>query len=288
MTVKKVGFSKMYMVPPSVWELVKQCVNEHEQKTLESINTPKNTLENENITSQTIQHLSKRDITPLSKSVSKKVTEDSNTSTSINPTSLLQSQDMLQLTSDHNATKNIPDTQINSPNETFSSSNESNISLSQHSLPAEISYMNSPKSQEISRLDTFDNFKPMKSSTPHNSFHNVSQPDPIQSKTSSFADSQAIIPVKTFPNCNSPIKTRMKTGAISKKTSHNNKFKCDYCNKYLSRKWNLKKHILMVHKLKTSPNSIKRVNPVLKRKSSLHLNKRNNKQLDYDRWNLNE
>lgn len=68
MASRKSGYSKMYMIPPSVWELVKNCVDELEMKRLEGLNkdpsigvvrTP-----GENI----ISNISTRDISPLDKS----------------------------------------------------------------------------------------------------------------------------------------------------------------------------------------------------------------------------
>lgn len=64
MNSKKVGYSRMYMVTPSIWELVKKCVNEHEQKLLDNLN--KDTSEiRQHSTSSIIHNISSKDVTPL-------------------------------------------------------------------------------------------------------------------------------------------------------------------------------------------------------------------------------
>ena len=344
MASKKIGFSKMYMVPPSVWELVKKCVNEHEQKNLENLNKTHDTSIPENKTSETIHNISSRDITPLESNISKNISRDSQIPMNLDEsqTSFHRSQDRSRSILEHDITP-LPH-QISLPHDSFfdsdanenpensfskinlsrqsfpSSSNTSQINLSRQSFPSsDTSFGQLPKpekshqsfsSSDASQINlsrqsfpSFDTsfgklpkpeeFKPPRTSTPiehYDQFIHPINPSPI--------NNGPIIPVKPFPHCTtstsstrSPIKTRTRTGALPTKTPQNNMFMCEYCNKYFTRKWNLKKHILTAHRQEVLPNPDESYPTNFKRKLPTHFKNpayKTRKRTEFDRWNLNE
>lgn len=68
MASKRTGYSKMYMVPPSVWELVKNCVDELELKRLENLNRDTTIQAERSLGENVISNISAQDIMPLDKS----------------------------------------------------------------------------------------------------------------------------------------------------------------------------------------------------------------------------
>ena len=68
MASRRSGYSKMYMVPPSIWELVKKCVDEFERKRLEQLNLEKALVPVRTPGDQVLSTISARDITPLDRS----------------------------------------------------------------------------------------------------------------------------------------------------------------------------------------------------------------------------
>lgn len=62
---KKSGYSKMYMIPPSIWELVKKCVSNLEIQRLEQLNTEKKFRTNITPEDRILSNISQRDISPI-------------------------------------------------------------------------------------------------------------------------------------------------------------------------------------------------------------------------------
>lgn len=65
---KRSGYSIMYMIPPSVWELVKKCVDEYELKRLEELNKDTSIKPAMSRGEQILSNISSQDIVPLDKS----------------------------------------------------------------------------------------------------------------------------------------------------------------------------------------------------------------------------
>jgi len=68
MAFRRTGYSKMYMIPPSVWELVKKCVDELEQQKLEQLNAEKSAQVIKTRGDQILSQVSAQDIIPLDSS----------------------------------------------------------------------------------------------------------------------------------------------------------------------------------------------------------------------------
>ncbi len=80
----KIGYKQMYMVTPSIWELVKKCVNEYEQKLLDNLNKDNTnpTNQSKSHTSQIIHNLSNQDTTLLDSSCPNASQQSSHSETS--------------------------------------------------------------------------------------------------------------------------------------------------------------------------------------------------------------
>ncbi len=349
MNSKKVGYSRMFMVTPSIWELVKKCVNEHEQKLLDNLNKDTSDLKNQSKshTSSIIHNISNRDITPLEPNLSV-------------PSNLYIPQDEIDInqsqTSYHRSkdrSRSFLDTNISQPG--------SRVNVSQVPLPEDSFDQSQPsyrrsKDRSRSLLDPDNSQSSSRShgkynvsqipipddsfsedlSQPLNISHhsnrskiNLSQPSfdhsasfgrlpsPIPEnlsprpyihdpedynffkpkRTSSPIDRGAIIPILPLPSCKkrlprSPVKTRSRTGVlqyIPPKLPRNDKFVCDYCNKYFARKWNLKKHVLTIHNQEISPDPNQSTIQSLKRKQPTSFTQplfKTQKTGDFDQWKM--
>jgi hypothetical protein len=65
MSNKRVGYSLMYMVPPSIWELVKKCVNDLEAQRIEQLNISRNIQPIRTRSDQILSNISSMDINPI-------------------------------------------------------------------------------------------------------------------------------------------------------------------------------------------------------------------------------
>jgi Zinc finger, C2H2 type len=73
MTSRKIGYSKMYMIPPSTWEFVKQCVDNLEAQRLEQLNKERNVSQVRSRSDQILSNISSRDIKPITESMQPEV-----------------------------------------------------------------------------------------------------------------------------------------------------------------------------------------------------------------------
>lgn len=317
MSSKKVGFSRMFMVPPSIWELVKKCVNEHEQKLLDNLNkdTSKYENPNETPTSSIIQNISNQDITPIEPNLSipsnPQIPQDE-IDLNLSQTSYHRSKDRSRSFLSRDSSQSfinpnvsqtsrrsrvnvsqVPlpddsfDVTVNPPINISQHSNKSKLNLTQPSVYSDKSFgkMSLPRdpspSPEPSIADPGDYtfFRPKRTSSP--------------------IDRGVVIPILPLPSCEkrlprSPVKTRTNTGVLKHqpiaKLPRNDKFICDYCNKHFARKWNLKKHVLTIHRQEVVPDQDQPKSiPSLKRKQQTHFNApvfKTRKTDNFDRWNL--
>jgi hypothetical protein len=63
--VRKSGYSKMYMVPPSIWELIKKCVNDLDMQRLEQLNVSRNIQMPATPGDRILSNISRQDINPI-------------------------------------------------------------------------------------------------------------------------------------------------------------------------------------------------------------------------------
>lgn len=68
MASRRSGYSKMYMVPPSIWELVKKCVDEFEMQRLNQLNMERALVPVRTRGDQILSNISSQDIGPLDRS----------------------------------------------------------------------------------------------------------------------------------------------------------------------------------------------------------------------------
>ncbi len=68
MASRKSGYSKMYMIPPSVWEILKTCIDESEIQRIEQLNAEKSLQSMRTRSDEIISNISSQDISPLDKS----------------------------------------------------------------------------------------------------------------------------------------------------------------------------------------------------------------------------
>lgn len=316
MTSKKVGFSRMFMVPPSIWELVKKCVNEHEQKLLDNLNkdTSKYENPNETPTSSIIQNISNRDITPIDPNLSipsnPQIPQDE-IDLNLSQTSYHRSKDRSRSflsrdssqsfinpnVSQSSRPSHVNASQVPLPDDSFDEYENPPIDLSQNSTSRNKSKVN------ITRPSFYSDKSFGKLPLPENLSPEPSIADPGDYKffrpkrTSSPIDRGVVIPILPLPSCEkrlprSPVKTRTSTGVLQHQSNlpRNDKFICDYCNKHFARKWNLKKHVLTIHRqeIVPDPDQPKSIQS-LKRKQQTHFDApvfKTRKSDNFDRWNL--
>lgn len=65
MTTRRTGYSKMYMVPPSVWDLVRRCVDELEKERIDQLNIERNIQPLRTRSDQILSNISSMDISPI-------------------------------------------------------------------------------------------------------------------------------------------------------------------------------------------------------------------------------
>lgn len=65
MSGKRSGYSKMYMIPPSVWELVKKCVDDLELQRINQLNMNRNIQPLKTRSDQILSNISSMDINPI-------------------------------------------------------------------------------------------------------------------------------------------------------------------------------------------------------------------------------
>lgn len=312
MTSKKVGYSEMYMVPPSVWELVKKCVNEHEQKLLDDINkdTSISMDSNKSKTSSIIQDISSRDITPLEPSISSNLdlSKPSNPHTPRDEIDQSQSETSYHRSIDRsrsfinpnisfNKSKSsinpnistLSGSQIPLPESSFEEQSFQPINISQHSTRSKID-LNQPSFQSN---DSFGRLPPPENISPTPYVHDPEDYDLfIPRNTSSPINQKPLIPILPLPECSkrlprSPIKTRTKTGSLPQQIfPRNNQFICDYCNKHFARKWNLKKHINTIHLQEIAPDPDQPPITAFKRKQQTDFSQPLLKRKNFDQWDV--
>lgn len=297
----------MYMVPPSIWELVKKCVNEHEKKILDNLNNEssihKDPTKSNITTSSLIHDISSKDITPLEPSMS----SDLNLSRPLHPeapqdeidlepsqTSFHRSQDRSRSFLNPNISHSSMNlSQIPLPQDSFdeSSHNPANMNMSQHSNRSKInlsqpafnmsdSFGHLPQNFPPESDESYGNFLPRQTSTPILPEPNNPIPIPIP---------KLAICRNNLPR--SPIKTRTRTGALPTAEPVIGLNNCIYCGKRFARRWNLKKHINMIHLQNVAPDPDQPVITSSKRKEQTDFNQplfvKSRRSSNFDKWNLN-
>ncbi len=313
---KKIGYSRMYMVTPSIWELVKKCVNEHEKKILDNLNNESSTFhdptKSDIPTSSIIHNISRKDITPLEPSLSSTLDlskpsnpqapeDEVNYEPSV--TSFHRSQDRSRSILDPNishSSSRVNVSKIPLPNDSFDESSFNPINMSQHSNKSKINLsqptfnlsdsfgrlpQNFPSESSLHNIDSYDNFNPRGTSTPIDRSLILPDPNPVP----------VPIPIQTLAACKkklprSPVKTRIKTGVLPAANPTSNGNTCGYCGKHFARKWNLKKHIITVHQQKITPDPDQPAITSLKRKQQpdfVQPSFKTARTETFDRWNIN-
>ena len=295
----------MYMVSPHIWELVKKCVNEHEQKVLDNLNRDITDVRNQSriSTSSLIHNLSSRDITPLNPSLSSinlskpEIPRTPQDEINISDPSYHRSKDRSRSFIDPNLSLGIEPlnvSQIPLPDDSFgqpsfnpinltqpsNKSNRSQINLTGSSFKSNESFgkLPRPESEYIHEAGEYENFRPFRTSSP--------------------VENDPTIPILPLPSCQerqqrSPIKTRSRTGAIAAQIPavvipRNDKFICEYCNKRFARKWNLKKHVQTIHQQEIIPEPNDPPIQDFKRKQQSGFRQPlfKSRKTDFDRWNV--
>ncbi len=300
MTSQQNGYYKeMYMVPPSIWENIKKCVNDHEKRILYDLNKPlDDTIPSRNITLPDVS-ISK-DPTP---------NPNPNDSQSTFHRSQDRSRSILESSLPHSITQqfSLPDESISSTKQSskidISNITDPNPSFGRIPVPKPDSSLSFNKGD----ISNYENFRPPRTSTPNDTYEPyfpipaIPQPQPTPQpyinppppSPSQYIDPIVPVPVRPFPNClptntafnRSMINTRTRTGILDK-PNITNQFRCQYCNKTFARKWNLKKHILTIHKQQNLPDPGEPAPTVFKRKVPDTFNEPEYKRREYDRWQV--
>lgn len=366
MSSKNHGFRRMYMITPDMHELLKNCIDQHEQRVLDNLNKDTTSLHDQSRThtSSVVHDVSNRDISTIQSDLSgpsnpvvphdelnislpnesfvapadtsyhrsidrdrSRSFYDPNVSKASTRSILDASQislpkdssfhksrtrsvlDESKMTLPRDSSFHLPpDSSFHEPN-VSSRHNVSNKSL-QVSLPDDsfstsfhdpnISSKKNISNRSLHILpdDSFSN-----ASLRHPSFGRLPTPDEgfFPKRTSSPIDRSALIPILPLPSCRkrplprSPIKTRIRTGALEyepppPKLPKNLKFICQYCNKHFARNWNLKKHVITIHRQEVPPDPDQPQNiSNFKRKQQTHFVSplfKSRKHDDFDHWQL--
>lgn len=269
-------FKEMFMVPPHIWENVKKCVNEHEKKVLQDLN--KTQIDSTLIT--------QTDIVPPNMPTD--IIPDPNPNPEQSQTSFHRSQDR----SRSKLETSLASSQINLPDDSLPTSEHYSSRLDTSFAEPSFGKLPKPDLSQSSVLSTYENFRPPRTSSPTGSYEPyipiLSNPQPSPQYVN------PIVSLKPFPNCvsnDSPfnrsiIKTRTKTGILEQPKIGNPFIKCPYCNKTFTRKWNLKKHILTIHRQQTIPDPGEEAPTIFKRKVPDTFKEPELKRKGFDRWNL--